>query len=228
MTSLALPVTRSGGPFFDLHCNPAPDLRMKPSLRLLALIALAVGLFAAPTLAADAAEGDPSLFDKPSYTTLGTSVVTLLIFLGLLAVLAKFAWGPIVAGLEKREQAIRADIEAAEKARADAERAKADYQEQIAGAEQQVRDLIAQANADGQQVATRIRSEAQADVEEMRERAKRDIEQSRRDALADIRTEAATMATAIAEKILRREVSAEDQKDLINASLDEFELVGNA
>lgn len=204
---------------------------MKLSPRLLLLALSAILMIALPAFGADApAEGggEVGLFETPNGKTIATTLVTIIVFLLLLAVLAKFAWGPIVAGLEGRENKIRADIEAAEKARADAETARAEYERQIADAEKRVSDLIAQANADGQQLATRLRSDAQADAEEIRDRAKRDIEQSRRDAVADVRREAAVMATAIAEKILQREVSAEDQKQLIQASLDEFEKFGGA
>lgn len=182
---------------------------------------------AAPAFAAEAAEGEePTLFASPGARTIITSIVTLLIFTGLLVALGKFAWGPIVAGLEKRENRIREDIEAAERARAEAQRAQQQYQSQLEGAEQRVRDLLAQAQADGQQLATRIKMQAQEEAEEAKERAMRDIENSRREAVEQIRAEAAELATAIAEKILRREVNADDQKRLVEESLDEFQTVG--
>ncbi len=189
-------------------------------------------MLALPALAADpaAAEGhgaDPTLLPEPSGTTIITSVVTLVIFAGLLAILGKYAWGPIQGGLIAREDKIRSDIEAAERARAQADASRRQYEEQLAGAEQRVRDLLAQAQADGQQLATRIRSQAQEDAEEIKARAMREIEQSRREAVDQIRAEAGTLATGIAEKILRREVNKEDQKRLIQESLDEFQTVGS-
>jgi F-type H+-transporting ATPase subunit b len=187
----------------------------------------AVLLLPSITLAA-AAEGDEkagsgSLFEAPGFATLATSVITLLIFLGLLAVLAKFAWGPIVKSLDERESRIRGDIEAAEAARAEAEKSRADYQAEMATAEQRVRDLMAQAQADGQQLATRIKMQAQEDAEEIKERANREIEQTRLDAVEQVRREAAELAVAVAEKILRRDITSDDQQRLVDASLDELE-----
>ena len=201
--------------------------------RLLTLAVPAVALlaFAAdPALAAEAAEGaggdDGSLFASPGFKEVATSLIALLIFLGLLAVLAKFAWGPIVKSLEGRENRIRSDIEAAEKARAESERAMAEHKRQLDEADARVRDIIAQANADGQQLATRIRMQAQEEIEEKREKADRDIEQSRREAVESVRAEAANLAVAIAEKILGREVNVDDQQRLIEESLDEMKRSG--
>ena len=174
----------------------------------------------------DAGHEAPSLFASPNFQTITTSVVTLVIFAGLLAVLGKYAWGPIQGGLIARETKIRQDIEAAERARAQADAARRQYEQQLETAEQRVRDLMAQAQADGQQLATRIKMQAQEESEEIKERAMREIEQSRRDAVDQIRSEAAMLATAVAEKILRREVNRDDQRRLVEESLNEFQAVG--
>ena len=208
---------------------------MKLNLRLLLTVLAVIALIALPALGADtpAAAGEDhggeagtSLFDSPSAATLATSLITIVIFLLLLAVLAKYAWGPIVAGLEARENRIRADVEAAEKARADAEAARAEYQSQIADAEQRQRDMMAQATTDANKLRDRKMQDAEHEVREFREKNMREIEQAKRDAVAEVRREAAVMAVAIAEKILQREVSQEDQKQLIEESLNEFEKVG--
>ena len=187
----------------------------------------AAALLAAPALAlaADAGErGGDEVSAIPSFTqAFIPAVFTLLVFGTLVFLLRKLAWGPIAGGLEQRERKIRDDIEAAERARADSERKQAEYKRQMDGAEQRVRDLLAQAQADGQQLATRIRLQAQEEAEEIKERATREIEQSRRDAVEQVRSEAANLSVLIAEKILRREVTADDQQRLIDASLDEME-----
>ncbi len=151
------------------------------------------------------------------------ALFTLLVFGGLVLILGKTAWGPVSAGLQKREDKIRADVEAAEAARAEAEQSREAYRVEMAGAEQRIRDLMAQAQTDGQQLATRIKMQAQEDAEEIKERANREIDQNRRDAVEQIRREAGELAVMVAEKILRREVTAEDQSRLVDASLDELE-----
>ena len=175
--------------------------------------------------AAESEEHEPNPIPPPA-AGLITALTTLLVFLGLVAVLGKYAWSPIVAGLKAREDKIRADIDAAERARAQADAARRQFEDQLATAEKRVRELINQAQADGQQVAARLRSQAQEDAEGIKQRAMREIEQSQREALDQIRAEAATLATAVAEKILRREVNREDQRRLIDESLEEFQTVG--
>lgn len=155
-----------------------------------------------------------------------TSLTTFLIFVGLIVILSKYAWGPIVAGLKAREDKIRADIESAERARAQADEARRQFEQQLATAEERVRQMLARAQSDGQQLATRIRTQAQEEAEEIKQKAIHEIEQSQREAVEEIRGYAATLATSVAEKILRREVSREDQKRLVEESLEEFQAVG--
>ena len=197
-------------------------------------LAAALAAFSMPlilpalALAADVEHGEEaSVGAIPSFAqAFIPALFTLIVFAILVALLGKVAWGPIAEGLQKREDKIRGDVEAAEAARAKAEAQQAEYQRQIDGAEQRVRDLLAQANADAQQLATRVKMQAQEDAEEIKEKAQRDIEQSRRDAVESVRAEAATLAVAIAEKILGREVNADDQQRLIEESLNEMQRSG--
>ena len=210
-------------PAFASTLVPTMSRRLAPAIALIATLALLL----TPALAL-AADADSDVIEPiPSFTkAFIPALFTLIVFTALVFLLGKYAWGPIAAGLQKREDKIRGDIEAAERARYQADASRRQYEEQMSGAEQRVRDLLAQAQADGQQVATRIRMQAQEEAEEIKERAMRDIEQSRREAVEQVRVEAATLATAVAEKILRREVNRDDQQRLINESLTEFQTVG--
>jgi F-type H+-transporting ATPase subunit b len=159
---------------------------------------------------------------SPINQGLVSALTTLVVFLLLLVVLTKFAFGPIAAGLKKREDKIRFDIEAAEKARADAERALANYNQQLATAQSQVQSLISQASADAEKLATNIKMRAQQEAEEARSRTLKEIDQARSAAVAEIHEQAAVLATTVAEKILRRSINADDQRDLVAASLAEL------
>lgn len=180
---------------------------------------------AADAHAAEAGHDEPNPIPPPAAGII-TATTTLLVFLGLVVILGKYAWGPIVAGLKAREDKIRADIDAAERARAQADAARRQFDDQLATAESRVRELINQAQADGQQLASRMRAQAQEEAEDIKRRAMKEIEQSQREALEQIRAEAAGLATAVAEKILRREVNKDDQRRLIEESLEEFQTVG--
>ena len=153
------------------------------------------------------------------------AVTTLVVFALLLAVLGKFAWGPISSGLKAREDKIRKDIADAEAARARAESTLSEYNQRLATAEQQVRDLMTKAAADAEKIATNVRMQAQKDSEEIKDRASRDIDAARKQAMAEFREYAATVATNAAEQILRRNLNADDQRDLVNRSLDQLQTV---
>jgi F-type H+-transporting ATPase subunit b len=154
-----------------------------------------------------------------------TGITTLVVFLGLVVVLGKYAWGPIASGLKAREDKIRQDIAEAEAARARSEATLREYQAQLAQAEQKVRELLAKANTDAELIAAGIKARAQQDAEETRDRTTREIDGARRDAVRQVHEQAAVLATNVAEKILRRNLNPNDQRDLVAASLDQLQMV---
>ena len=151
-----------------------------------------------------------------------TGLLSLVVFVILLIVLGKFAFGPISKGLAAREAKIRNDIAEAERARLAAKAAQDQYAAQLAKAGDEVRAMLDKANADAQALATRIKMQAQTEAEEAKERAIKDIDASRRAAVAEIHEHAATLSTSIAEKILKRNLNADDQRDLVRQSLDQL------
>ena len=62
---------------------------------------------------------------------------------------------------------------------------------------------------------------------EMREKAKRDIEKAKKAALGEIYAESVTLATRMAGKILQREVTAGDEKRMLEESLEELSAAQN-
>lgn len=149
--------------------------------------------------------------------------VTALVVFGIaFFILYKKVWPPIVQGLDDRQAKIRDEIAAAEKARHDAERAMAEYQESLASARKEATEMIAKARADAKAVADDLRSRNEAELMEMKDRATRDIDAARRAAVAELHRESASLAASIAGKILRREISSDDQRRLVEESLDEL------
>jgi F-type H+-transporting ATPase subunit b len=190
---------------------------------------LLVCSLAGTALAAGAAHGGETqkLSPIPSLPqAIAPAVTTIIVFLLLLAVLGKYAWGPIATGLKNREDKIRRDIADAEAARKRAEATLSEYNQKLATAEAQVRDILAKGQRDAEQMATNMRMQAQKEAEEAKDRATRDIETARKNAVADIYAQAADLSTSIAEKILRRNLNADDQRELVESSLQQFQSVG--
>jgi F-type H+-transporting ATPase subunit b len=155
-----------------------------------------------------------------------SAIWVLVIFIVLLVVLYPTAWKNVLAGLKAREQRIRQSIADAESARAKAEETLREYNTRLATAEQQVRDIIDKGSRDAEQIANGIRARAQEESQRAKEQATRDIEAARNQAIAQIYDEAATLSTNIAEKILRRNLNPDDQRDLVAESLNQLQKVG--
>lgn len=189
----------------------------------LATLSLGMAMAMASSALASAGGEKAELLPAPAAPQIITALTTLLIFLLLLVVLSRFAWGPILAGLKAREEKIRKDIADAEATRAKAESTLKEYQTRLAAAEQKVQAMIAEAVKQGEQVAMQVRTRAQVEAEETKERALRDIELARKDAVKDIYAQAAELSTSIAEKILRRNINRQDQEDLVRSGIEQLQ-----
>lgn len=199
---------------------------------LLAVGFLMLAFSARPAVAADThatgvehAKEDPSLLQKWNQGAI-TAITTLVIFVALVAVLGKFAWGPIAKGLQDREDKIRKDIADAEAARNKAEATLKEYGAKLAAAQEQIRQMLGQAQKDAEGVSAGIKVKAQQDAEEIKERAMKEIDAGKNAAMAEIHDHAATLATSVAEKILRRNINENDQKALVQSSLDQLAAMG--
>jgi F-type H+-transporting ATPase subunit b len=152
----------------------------------------------------------------------GTFVVTILIFLILFLVLSKTAWKPIMIGLQNREHAIRDSIEAAKKAKEDADRTTKELETKMADSQRQAALQLQQAKADAQKIADAMRTQAEADALALKDRTLREIDAAKQQAVAEINSHAAELGTAVARKILQRNVTADDQQRLVDESLAEM------
>lgn len=153
---------------------------------------------------------------------LGNAIWTVVIFVVLLVVLRKFAWGPLLEGLQKRETFIR---ESLEKAKADREAAEAHLEEYAAKLRQARSDasgIVEEGRRDAEALKQKIESDARAEADLVVERARREIELAKRAAVKEIYSVAGRLATQAASKIVRRELKAEDHQRLIEESIREL------
>ncbi|MGD0540958.1 MAG: F0F1 ATP synthase subunit B [Tepidisphaeraceae bacterium] len=156
---------------------------------------------------------------------LGSALWVLAIFLVVVIILYRTAWKNVLAGLKAREERIRKDIADAESARVKAEATLRQYDARLGEAEQKVRGILNQAATDAEKIATGIRMKAQQDVEEAKELATKEIEAAKHTALTEIYEQTANLATSIAEKIIRRNLNPDDQRELVKQSLEQLQNV---
>ncbi len=154
-----------------------------------------------------------------------SALVNLVVFLLLLAVLAKFVWPPILRGLQQREAKIKGDLENAERASREAAASLDQYRQQLADAQREAQRIIDESRTNAQRVAEQVREQAEAQVTQLRQRAEADIDTAKRQAIAEIYEQTATLATQVAGQILRREVRTEDHRQLVDQSLRELATV---
>lgn len=150
------------------------------------------------------------------------AIYTFLVFLILLGVLYKFAWGPISKALDEREAAIARQIAEAKAASELAGKQLKEYEARLAAATEESRAIVTQARQDAEAAKERIVAEAQAAASKERERAVADIAAAKNQALREIAEKSVNTAIGLASNIVRREVRPEDHTQLINESLQQF------
>lgn len=152
-------------------------------------------------------------------------ITAIVVFLIVLGIAATVIWPKILAGLDEREAKIRDEIRSAEEAREQAKGLLNEYEKNLAEARNEANQMIAKARNDAKAVAEELRSRNEAELTELKQRATQEIEAAKRNAVNEIYVEASNLATAIASKILEREVNAEDQQRLVEESLGELAAV---
>jgi F-type H+-transporting ATPase subunit b len=184
---------------------------IKRALFLLSALAIAV-----PALAAEGGEAPPSLLAGD----LGNSFWTILIFVLVLVILGKYAWGPILKTLQARESFIH---EALAKAKADRDAAEGrlrEYEERLATARAEATAIVEEGRRDAEAVKRKIEEEAKHASDQAIERAKREIQLATDAATKDLYRLSARLATDLAARVIGRELTPQDHDRLIAEAID--------
>jgi F-type H+-transporting ATPase subunit b len=182
-------------------------------------VQLTVALIVLLTAAAPALAAEDGIFGG----SLMNAVWALIIFGLLLAVLGRYAWGPIVRQLEQREKKVAETIFDAERQRDEATAMLEEYRQKLDQAKAEAEKLMQKTVSDAEQVKQRIVDEAGEEARQARDRAVLQIGQAKKDALAGIFAQAAELATDAAGQILRRELSPQDHQRLVEETLAQFD-----
>ena len=186
-------------------------------MRKLLTVAL-IALAAAPLYAAD--EGAPL---SPFAGNIGNAIWTLVIFVIVVLVLGKFAWGPMLSLLQQREQFIHKSLSDAKRDRDEAEARLRDYAAKLQSAQAEAVAIIADARKDAERLREELRQRARSEADTMLKNAERQIELQTSRALQQIRQEAVDLSVAIASKLLQRNITKEDNERLITEALKQIE-----
>lgn len=136
-------------------------------------------------------------------------------FAVLLFLLARFAFPPIVAMLEKREQAIRESVTKAEETRIEAERLLEDYKKQIAQARQEATRIIEQARKVAEDAKAKVEASAQEEAAKTLARAREEIEAEKKKAFIELQERVADLSVGAASRVIEKSLSKQDHLKLI-------------
>lgn len=150
------------------------------------------------------------------------AIWTLVVFVVLLIVLKKFAWGPILQALEGREHGIANHIAEAQRHHQEAKALLAQYEQKLASAANEVRELMEEARRDAEHAKQAILAEAKAGAEAERARAMHDIEGATDAALESLAERSAQLAVELAGKILAFKLTSDDHARLIQEAMAKF------
>lgn len=156
---------------------------------------------------------DPLAFEP------GMMFWTAVTFVILLLILRKIAWGPLMKAVEEREEKIRQDIAAAEKARAEAEAAQARLKTQLDQAALEAKRMLDEARATAERARTDIVAQARSEAENLREKAAKDIGAARDKAIADIRTQIVDVAVSVSQRFLGKAIDKKDHERFTDEAL---------
>lgn len=190
--------------------------------RLALLIPLALAIAASGAVAA-APDGDEAASPiAPFEQGIASAVTALVVFAIVFAILATAVWPKITKGLDERNEKIKNEIATAEDARRQAKEALDEYEKNLAEARAESQRMIEETKSQQAELASQLRAKNEAELTEMRERAMADIESAKKQALSELYAESVNLATAMAGKILQREVKPEDEQRLMDESLAEM------
>ena len=148
-----------------------------------------------------------------------------LLFIALILLLKKFAWGPILSAVEDREEGIKEALELAEKAKEEMQALNADNERILAEARIERDILLKEAREMKDKIVTEAKDQANTEADKILLSAKEQINNEKLKAITELKNQVADMSIDIAEKILRSELSdVNKQKELVAQVLKSNEL----
>ncbi|MDD6387080.1 F0F1 ATP synthase subunit B [Lactobacillus equicursoris] len=140
----------------------------------------------------------------------------LIVFALLLVAVKHYAWGPVKDMMEKRRQKVIDDLDQAASDRKKAETLANEREAALKNSRQEATQILSDAKDNAQKTGKQIVSEANDEASQIREKAKADAVQAKADALQEARDQVADLSVTIAEKVIAKNLSAADQKELVD------------
>ena len=150
----------------------------------------------------------------------GLFVWTILTFLVLLGVLAKFEWNPLLKMLKDRENLIRSSLDDAEKAQMELARLNSEGEDIINKARSEAQTILAEGKAAASKLKDETLNEAKDQAKSILSDAEKRIRIEKDKAIAEIKSEVVDLSLSVATKLIKKNISREDNQALIDDSLE--------
>jgi len=151
---------------------------------------------------------------------LGLTIWTVVVFGLFAAVLAKFAWRPLLDLIELRERTVREQVQSAEKAHHEAEALLTEQKEMLREAGREREEMMRRAQKEAEQIRADLVAKARAEAEHLLQRAQERIERDTSAALLELRAQVADIAVEAAGRIVKSSLTPEVQKKLVKDYID--------
>lgn len=151
----------------------------------------------------------------------GLVIWTVVTFVLLVFILKKFAWGPILTALDKREKNIQDNVVQAQQAREDAEKLLSDYQQQLDSVKDDARRIIEEGRQKGEKAREELLEQARREYDDQLARAKKEIELAKKKAVDDVQKYVVDLTLDMASKVTGKTLTDEDHRKLALETLGE-------
>ena len=167
-------------------------------------------------LAEESAVGPDILIPKPAEL-----IPALIAFLVILAVLAKLVWPPVLEMMEKRQQKIQDDLDAAERSKVEAAEEAKSYEAKILEAHHEADAIVAKAKKEAEEVRSAVLAKAQREAADIIAKAHGAVDSERHKAMIELSSSVVDLSVEIASKIIGNDLSVEEQRKLAEKYLAE-------
>jgi len=151
----------------------------------------------------------------------GTALFTLITFLILLALLKKYACGPLKSIMDEREETINKDIDDAQAAKVNAKKLEEENRDILKKTQEEVQTILDDAKHQAKVQQEQIISDANVKANGLIQSAQAEIQQEKQRAIADINNRVSELSVLIASKVINKEISEQDQKELVEKYIKE-------
>ncbi len=151
----------------------------------------------------------------------GVWIWTMIVFLGLLFILRKMAWKPILASIDEREKTIKESLDQAARIQEESKRISEEQNKILAAARTEAHALIQSSRQAAEDIRRKLEQAAQEEKARILASAHTEIEASKRAAIAELRRTTADLSIQIAEKLIRANLDDAKQRALVDQLITE-------